>query len=38
MDDVLMGVPIFMMGEYGEQHATEVFDFFRQVAASENWM
>jgi len=38
MEDVLTGAPIFMMGEYGEQHATEVFDFFRQVAASENWM
>jgi 3-methyladenine DNA glycosylase AlkC len=37
-DDILMGVPIFMMGEYGKQHPLEVFEFFQQVATSENWI
>ncbi len=37
-DDILLGVPIFMMGEYGKAHPVEVFEFFEQVSISENWV
>lgn len=37
-DDILKGVPIFMMGEYGKAHPIEVFDFFADSANSKNWV
>jgi hypothetical protein len=30
--DLVLGVPIFLMAEYGKTHPTEVFGFFAQVA------
>ena len=37
-DDLIMGAPIFLMGEYGKRYPTEVYEFFEKVAASENWV
>jgi len=37
-DDILNGVPIFMMGEYGKSYPIEVFKFFIEAASSENWV
>lgn len=36
-DEMLQGVPIFLMAEYGQANATAVFNFFIQAAISENW-
>lgn len=36
--DLVLGVPIFLMAEYGRTHPTEVFGFFAQVAAAEDWV
>jgi 3-methyladenine DNA glycosylase AlkC len=33
-----MGVPIFLMAQYGQQHPTEVFSFFAEIAASPDWI
>lgn len=35
--DKLQGVPIFLMGEYGKTHPTNVLDFFAEVASAEEW-
>jgi 3-methyladenine DNA glycosylase AlkC len=35
--DKLIGVPIFLMAEYGRGHFGEVVEFFEDVADSENW-
>jgi 3-methyladenine DNA glycosylase AlkC len=37
-EDVLMGVPIFLMAEYGKTNPTQVFPFFEQAADSEDWV
>ena len=37
-DDSLLGVPIFIMGMYGENHPNEIVDFFAQMADSPNWI
>jgi 3-methyladenine DNA glycosylase AlkC len=38
LDDMLVGVPIFLMAEYGKTDPKGVLDFFTQVADSENWV
>jgi 3-methyladenine DNA glycosylase AlkC len=35
--DKLIGVPIFLMAEYGKSHFGEVVAFFEEVADSEDW-
>jgi 3-methyladenine DNA glycosylase AlkC len=37
-DDILLGVPIFMLGEYGENHPTEIYEFFTGMADSPDWV
>jgi 3-methyladenine DNA glycosylase AlkC len=36
-DDRLVGIPIFMMAEYGKTDPAGVLDFFARMADSENW-
>jgi hypothetical protein len=36
--DLALGVPIFLMADYGRTHPTAVFDFFAQVADAEDWV
>jgi 3-methyladenine DNA glycosylase AlkC len=36
-DDDLLGVPIFMMADYGKTHPSAVFPFFAKAAKSDNW-
>lgn len=37
VDEQLVGVPIFLMAEYGIHHPAEVLDFFTRVGQSDNW-
>lgn len=37
-DDLLMGVPIFMMGEYGKTAPTKTFELFIKTADSPDWV
>lgn len=37
-NDKLLGVPIFMMAEYGKINPTQVYDFFEQASDSEDWI
>lgn len=37
-DDLLVGVPIFLMAEYGLRHPAEAFGFFEEAAHAENWV
>lgn len=37
-DDILLGVPIFIMGEYGKKHPREIYDFFAGMATSSDWV
>jgi 3-methyladenine DNA glycosylase AlkC len=37
-DDRLIGLPIFLMAEYGKTHPTAVLDFFEQVADANDWV
>jgi 3-methyladenine DNA glycosylase AlkC len=37
-DHILLGVPIFIMGMYGENHPHEISDFFAQMADSPDWI
>ncbi len=36
-DDDLLGVPIFMMADYGKKHPSAVFPFFAKAANTDNW-
>jgi len=36
-DDRLLGIPIFMLAEYGKTDPASVLDFFAHMADSENW-
>jgi 3-methyladenine DNA glycosylase AlkC len=36
--DMLQGVPIFMMAEYGRVQPAEVLDFFEEAASAESWV
>lgn len=37
-DDLLQGVPIFLMAAYGEQHPRQVYKYFENLAGSDNWV
>jgi 3-methyladenine DNA glycosylase AlkC len=37
-DDVLVGIPIFLMAEYGKTDPSSVLDYFIQMADSEDWV
>jgi 3-methyladenine DNA glycosylase AlkC len=37
-DDMLVGIPIFLMAEYGKTDPSNVLDYFAQVADSEDWV
>jgi 3-methyladenine DNA glycosylase AlkC len=37
-DDMLVGIPIFLMAEYGKTDPSNVLDYFAQVAVSEDWV
>jgi 3-methyladenine DNA glycosylase AlkC len=37
-DDLLVGVPIFLMAEYGVRHPAETFGFFETAAGAEHWV
>ena len=37
-NDILQGVPIFLLAEYGKQHPYRVYPFFEEVAGSEDWV
>ncbi|OHD12239.1 MAG: hypothetical protein A2086_03525 [Spirochaetes bacterium GWD1_27_9] len=37
-DNMIFGVAIFLMGEYGKSHPTEVYQFFLEAASSGDWV
>ena len=37
-EDTLLGVPIFIMGEYGKSNPPETYIFFEEVADSSDWI
>jgi 3-methyladenine DNA glycosylase AlkC len=37
-DDLLIGVPIFLMSEYGVRHPVDAFGFFEAAACAEHWV
>jgi aminopeptidase YwaD len=37
-DDLLLGVPLFMLGEYGQSHPEAVFSDFTQAAVAPAWV
>ncbi len=37
-DDLLMGVPIFLMADYGVRHPREAFGFFETTAGASHWI
>jgi 3-methyladenine DNA glycosylase AlkC len=37
-NDLLLGAPIFLMADYGQQHPSDVFPFFGGAAGSEAWV
>lgn len=37
-DDLLMGIPIFLMAEYGKTHPQDVLDYFTRMGSSEDWI
>lgn len=37
-DDLLIGVPVFLMAEYGKHHPEEIYAFFEGAAGSQNWV
>ena len=36
--DVLQGVAIFLMAEYGKGHPSQAFEFFEEIADAEDWV